>query len=191
MPKEPRHGNIRGFDDVTRSRSFQGRFGRMFRNLPPADFERDHLMKLGERMISKAKLVAEGREDAAESKIPAGYTYLGQFIAHDLTFDPVSSLQRDNDPDALVNYRTPRFDLDCIYGRGPADQPYLYDDDKCRFLLGELLEDGRTQDLQRNVKFRAIIADPRNDENVIISQLHAIFLRFHNRLAFGHGCRCR
>ena len=60
--------------------------------------------------------------------IPSGYTYLGQFIDHDITFDPVSSLQRQNDPDALHNFRTPRFDLDSVYGRGPADQPYMYDE---------------------------------------------------------------
>ena len=41
--------------------------------------------------------------DAEEnSGIPAGYTYLGQFIDHDITFDPTSSLDRQNDPDALV-----------------------------------------------------------------------------------------
>jgi hypothetical protein len=27
-------------------------------------------------------------------KIPAGYTYFGQFVDHDITFDPVSSFQR-------------------------------------------------------------------------------------------------
>ena len=26
--------------------------------------------------------------------VPAGYTYLGQFIDHDITFDPVSRLTR-------------------------------------------------------------------------------------------------
>ena len=62
-------------------------------------------------------------------RIPAGFTYLGQFIDHDLTFDPASSLQKQNDPDALVDYRTPAFDLDNIYGRGPDDQPYLYQAD--------------------------------------------------------------
>jgi Animal haem peroxidase len=187
MPKEPRHGNIRGFDDVTRSRSFQGRFGRMFRNLPPAEFERQDLMKLGKKMMSDAQVVPEGQRDPAESKIPAGYTYLGQFVAHDLTFDPASSLQHDNDPDALVDYRTPRFDLDCLYGRGPVDQPYLYDEEKLRFLLGELLADKRTRDVPRNVNFRAIVADPRNDENIIVCQMHAVFMRFHNRLASRAG----
>jgi hypothetical protein len=33
-------------------------------------------------------------------------------------------LQRQNDPDALTDCRTPTLDLDNLYGRGPADQPY-------------------------------------------------------------------
>src|ERR1041384_7998521 len=71
--------------------------------------------------------------------IPAGYTYFGQFIDHDLTFDPNSSLQKQNDPDALEDFRTPRFDLDNIYGRGPDDQPYMYAADGKKFLLGRSL----------------------------------------------------
>jgi hypothetical protein len=51
---------------------------------------------------------------------------MGQFIDHDITFDPLPSLERQNDPDALHNLR-PRFDLDSVAGRGPADQPYLYE----------------------------------------------------------------
>ena len=39
----------------------------------------------------------------------------------------MSQLQRDNDPSALIDFRTPRFDLDSVYGAGPAAQPYLYD----------------------------------------------------------------
>jgi hypothetical protein len=42
------------------------------------------------------------------SNIPAGYTYFGQFIDHDVTFDPASSLMRQNDPNGLYNFRTPR-----------------------------------------------------------------------------------
>jgi Animal haem peroxidase len=174
---------MRGADDPTRSRSFTGLFGRMFRNLPPAEFEEKALMDLGAAMISEEAAVPEGQPDPRDSKTPAGYTYLGQFIAHDITFDPASSLQRDSDPDALEDYRTPRFDLDSIYGRGPADQPYLYKDD-AHLALGELLDNKKDYDVPRvQSTDRAIIGDPRNDENVLISQLHAMFLRFHNQLA--------
>ena len=60
---------------------------------------------------SPDRMTAPGPPEENEA-IPSGYTYLGQFIDHDITFDPVSSLQRQNDPDALHNFRTPRFDLD-------------------------------------------------------------------------------
>jgi len=62
-------------------------------------------------------------QDGDNQDIPAGYTYLGQFIDHDITFDPVSSLQRQNDPDALLNFRTPRFDLDSVYGSSCGPEP--------------------------------------------------------------------
>src|SRR5678810_531990 len=83
-------------------------------------------------------------KDNEESGIPALYTYLGQFIDHDITFDPTSSLQKQNDPEALVDFRTPRLDLDCVYGRGPADQPYMFEPDGLRFRLGaDLTRNGR------------------------------------------------
>ena len=122
--------------------------------------------------------------------IPAGYTYFGQFIDHDLTFDPNSSLQKQNDPDATEDFRTPRLDLDSIYGRGPDDQPYLYKDHQSdgggiRFLLGRRTDDPaieRPGELPRNVEGRSLTGDPRNDENDIICQIQAIFLNFHNRV---------
>src|SRR6185295_13620350 len=171
MPRP--HGTVRGFDSVLKSRNFEGRFGRMFRNLPAAGFDPRDLLELGATMIS-AK--------TEDSNVPAGYAYFGQFLGHDITFDPASSLQHDNDPDALVDFRTPRFDLDSVYGRGPVDQPYLYEKDDSCFLLGDLLDNNEDVDVPRAATERAIIADPRNDENVIVSQLHAIFLRFHNRM---------
>src|SRR5438067_1933758 len=78
-------------------------------------------------------------DDEENQGIDAGFTYLGQFIDHDLTFDPMSSLQKHNDPDALTDFRTPRFDLDSLYGRGPDDQPYLFEDDGVHFKLGRPL----------------------------------------------------
>jgi hypothetical protein len=124
--------------------------------------------------------------DDEESGIPALYTYLGQFIDHDITFDPNSSLQKQDDPDALTDFRTPALDLDNVYGRGPDDQPYLYDDGGQRFLLGDPLQGGapNATDLPRNgaTTRRALIGDPRNDENVIVSQLQGLFHRFHNRM---------
>lgn len=168
----------------------------MFRTLPPAKFDEDDLRSLANIMIAdhEAEPTPETEPDDEENRgISAGYTYLGQFIDHDLTFDPASSLDKQNDPDALEDFRTPRFDLDSVYGRGPNDQPYLYEDNGVRMLLGEPLTgsvdhakkaDEGTRDLPRNNprggRARALIGDPRNDENVIVSQLHATMLRFHN-----------
>lgn len=76
--------------------------------------------------IANDPAIIQQLETQFDSDIPAGYTYFGQFIDHDITFDPASSLMRKNDPNGLFNFRTPRLDLDNVYGAGPDDQPYLY-----------------------------------------------------------------
>jgi len=181
---------IRGLMSTTHSPLFQGRFGRLFRSLHPASFGATeaenikNLTTLGTKMTGTFDPPTDGK-DPEESGIPALYTYLGQFIDHDLTFDPASSLQAQDDPDALTDFRTPAFDLDNIYGRGPDDQPYMYANDGKSFLLGDPLTGGdpNATDLPRNsaTPARALIGDPRNDENTIVSQLQGLFHRFHNR----------
>ena len=196
------HGNLAEPDDPPVA---QGRFARMFMKgpMPPDDAK---LNALGVTMFRAADDAADSGDD---SPIPAGYTYLAQFIDHDLTFDPISSLKRKNDVEDLIDFRSPRFDLDSLYGTGPEDNPYLYaPDDKARLrlmLLGRVLgthpdgppKDKTPRDVPRTTPpdvtittpiwsppgGRAIVGDPRNDENVIIAQLHALFLRFHNRIA--------
>lgn len=186
-----KHGiPLRGLMSTKTSALFQGRFGRMFRSLHPAAFGSTeaenitNLTKLADAMSADFDPPKDGKDDE-ESGIPALYTYLGQFIDHDITFDPASSLQKQNDPDALIDFRTPTFDLDNVYGRGPDDQPYMYDGGNS-FLLGDPIQGGdpNAKDLPRNNANprRALIGDPRNDENVIVSQLQGIFLRFHNRI---------
>jgi hypothetical protein len=202
--RRPHGADIRGLSLAPRSLLFSGPFGRIFRALLPADFgpndtaSEEALTALGTAMVADPDPAKDG-PDAEESGIPAAYTYFGQFIDHDLTFDPASSLQRQDDPDALVDFRTPRFDLDSVYGRGPDDQPYLYADGR-HFLFGEALTGSAlgqvltAKDLPRsrakvvdpNAQARAIIGDPRNDENVIVSQLQGLMLRFHDNLASNH-----
>lgn len=157
-----------------------GRFGRMFPYLPV----RDPGVAAIDALVAAMQRAGNGKDNR---RIPAGYTYLGQFIDHDITFDTTSRFERDNDPvDALVSARTPRFDLDSLYGSGPADQPFLYDWSNdhpgVRLLLTRSphVSDRARMDLQRNEQERALIGDPRNDENLIVSQLHLLFLRFHN-----------
>ena len=186
-----KHGlPLRGLMSTKDSPLFEGRFGRMFRALPAASFGSTaaenvaNLTKLADAMSAKFEPPRDGKDDE-ESGIPALYTYFGQFIDHDITFDPASSLQKQNDPDALLDFRTPAFDLDNVYGRGPDDQPYMYDGGPS-FLLGDPIQGGGdpgASDLPRNQarRKRALIGDPRNDENSIVSQLQGLFLRFHNR----------
>ena len=217
-PRSAAHGGgVRGAVLPRRSSQFEGAFGRMFRTLPPAEFSQHALKELAGdgisagRITSKPEATPDGKlpiaaeenphtkiHDAEENTgIAAGYTYFGQFIDHDITFDPASSLQKQNDPDALVDFRTPRLDLDCLYGRGPDDQPYMYESNGNKFLLGKALTEGgqpsNARDLPRhhwdetiNGKVepfaRALIGDKRNDENTIVSQLQSAMMQLHNRL---------
>ena len=70
------------------------------------------------RKVARAMVVGGG----GAGDVPAGYTYLGQFIDHDLTMD-VSRVRLGADitPAELVQHRSPSLDLDSLYGAGPAD----------------------------------------------------------------------
>lgn len=182
-----RHGAhaTRGLDDVPRSTLYEGRFGRIFRTLPPfrPKVPNDDFVLLTSTMLELQNDEAPGEDSRDNVKISSGFTYLGQFIDHDLTFDPNSKLQRENDPNALRNFRTPRFDLDNIYGNGPDDNPFLYDarpENRGKLLIGK--NDFGEDDQPRNAQETALVGDPRNDENLIISQLQLVFLKFHNKV---------
>jgi hypothetical protein len=123
------------------------------------------------------------------TRIHAGFTYFGQFVDHDLTFDPTSTLGRRNLPEELPDFRSPRFDLDSLYGSGPMDDAFMYDwdtdeDRGVKLLVGHNPEGQgfAAEDLPRNEQERALIGDPRNDENLIIAQLVLLFIRFHNKV---------
>jgi hypothetical protein len=94
------------------------------------------------------------------------------------------------DPTGEISLRTPRLDLDSLYGSGPRDQPFLYestdvDNREVKLLVGATRPFngmGTLPDLPRNQQQRALIGDPRNDEHVIVAQLHLLFIRFHNKV---------
>ena len=126
-----------------------------------------------------------GHDD--DSAIPAGVTYLGQFIVHDVSFDAASDATRVIDASQLSNLRTARLDLDSVYGRGPLDQPYLYerlpsgDTAGPRLLFGHRLNPVDVpRDTSGPVTGRALIGDPRNDDHLLLSQMHLAFIAFHN-----------
>jgi Animal haem peroxidase len=129
------------------------------------------------------------------SQIPAGFTYLGQFIDHDLTFDKTNVMLGQNvSPAQLLQARSPSLDLDSLYGAGPSDpeSAKFYKDDR-HLKVGKTSADGGEParngfDLPRGAgntaakKRKAIIPDPRNDENLAVAQTHLAMIRFHNRV---------
>jgi hypothetical protein len=108
----------------------------------------------------------------------AGMTFIGQFIDHDLTFDATSRLGVATEPTTSPNGRSARFDLDSVYGGGPVIQPELYDPAYPIKLKVE--SGGQFEDLPRRADHSAVIGDVRNDSNLVVSGLHAAFLKFHN-----------
>jgi hypothetical protein len=130
------------------------------------------------------------------SQIPAGFTYLGQFIDHDLTFDRTSVMLGANiSPAAMLQGRSPSLDLDSLYGAGPQDpeSAKFYEADGLHLKVGKTVAAGGIPakngfDLPRGAgntvakKRKAIIPDPRNDENLVVAQTHLALMRFHNRV---------
>ncbi|GAA1170939.1 peroxidase family protein [Pseudonocardia alaniniphila] len=153
------------------------------------------------------------------STIPAVYTYLGQFVDHDITAntDRPNEIGHVTDADLhpalpadviknLRNLRVPALDLDSVYGDGPTfpggpqtEAASLYDGITLKLGRIALMSKPGTPpiqgariplqaDLERDVPrgvgdnpLQAGIGDARNDENLIVAQLHVAFLRFHNR----------
>ncbi|HMP04580.1 MAG TPA: heme peroxidase family protein, partial [Gemmatales bacterium] len=131
---------------------------------------------------------------AGDSDLPAGFTYLGQFVDHDITFDRTDGIPDGSlEPKDIEQGRSPALELDSVYGRGPKHSPELYEADGVRLRIGTTT--GRAlfgvtksfpNDLPRHPESdpahpkQAIIGDPRNDENLIVAQTHLAFLKFHN-----------
>jgi hypothetical protein len=106
-------------------------------------------------------------------------TFLGQFLDHDMTFDTASPLGQPVVPENSPNTRTPLLDLDSVYGGGPTASPNLYQSDRIKLRIES---GGLFEDLPRESNGRAIIADPRNDENAIIAGIQAAMILAHNRI---------
>jgi len=144
----------------------------MFPDSPGATFDDDRLLALG---IEGS--ICDGGACDTESHVEAGQPFFGQYLAHDLTADR-SPLRAQGDLDTLRNIRSPRANLESLYGGGPVGSPYLFDQaDPVKLLLGA---DGR--DLPRNQQGIALIGDPRNDVHSFMTGLQVAFIHGHNRL---------
>ncbi|GLZ35391.1 ovoperoxidase [Lentzea sp. NBRC 105346] len=129
------------------------------------------------RLITNPELSPNNRDNPFHT---AGTTFLGQFIDHDFTFDMHSKLAVPATPEQSPNTRNPTLSLDSVYGAGPIGSPQLYETSDRAKLRVE--SGGAFEDVPRRSDGVAIIADPRNDENMIISGLQAAFIKFHNNV---------
>jgi heme peroxidase len=179
------------------------------KHLPAADAAEVDNTVAALNALGNAMIEQDPPADLANSPMPPIYTYWGQFVDHDLTAatdndskisirdTPLPPLDPDEVRDLLKNARNPAVNLDSVYGDGPfapppasgaVAVPYQVGD-KAKLQLGQLTAvnvgvdippvDDLTRDLPRVAKV-AQIGDGRNDENLIVAQLHVAFLKFHN-----------
>ncbi len=120
--------------------------------------------------------------DTLEGPADAGMTFFGQFLDHDVTLDASSAIGTVADPRNIRNIRTPNLDLDCVYGDGPEASPHLYTNVGGHHGFMLFGRQNSPLDLARNCKGTALIGDPRNDENIFVSQVQGAFICLHNIL---------
>ncbi|HEY5932633.1 MAG TPA: peroxidase family protein, partial [Nitrospira sp.] len=187
----------------TRPRFPDDVFSRMFPGLPPyapgTDEARKQAEDLGVKggiidaldplMDAKDSIANPGPKNPDNPNMTAGVTFFGQFLDHDLTLTLKAPLLEQTHPRRTTNFRTAEFDLDSLYGNGQDGSPELYDtssgDIKFRVEAipgseGVSRKGVARYDLPRDPNNNAIIADSRNDENVVLSQFHLAMLKFHN-----------
>jgi hypothetical protein len=179
---------------IAETRKF--RFSRLGEQGEPVD---DALrMALATAMTSGAN-----QPDSSGPPIPAGFTYLGQFIDHDLTLDnTAAALGEDVTVAELIQGRSPALDLDNLYGRGPQNpEDRKFYSDAIHLKVGTTAPaEFPANDPLTNREFEgfdlprvgvgsskaerraALIPDRRNDENLAVAQTHLAFIRFHNRV---------
>ena len=163
----------------------------MFSQLPAASWPAADIDLLSTKLIAEEETepTPEGQADDEENNdIDAGFTYVGQFIDHDLTLDPrPDDLTTPIDPSSLPNCAHPGLRPRLGVRQRASRSPQLYKADGVHLKLGAPLTGSSTDagavDLPRDATGQALLGDPRNDENRIVAQLHSIFLRFHNLLA--------
>jgi hypothetical protein len=147
----------------------------MFEDLPALEVGDESLHVLG-RPGGPCDVGAEFTDDE-DGEVAAIWPFFGQFIAHDITADR-SPLGHRANPEQIRNFRTPRANLEGLYGAGPVGSPYLYARaDPAMLLLGP-----SGVDVPRNQEGIALVGDPRNDVHLFMGQIQVAFIKLHNRL---------
>lgn len=144
--------------------------------------------------------------------IPSGYTYLLQFVAHDLVHSAIPLSVVGGLSGDTANVRRAALKLETLFGGGPVGSPSVYaldaanDERRTKLRLGRMR--WKDKSVETGCPFRdiartpaenvtgidrsiagmrvalteALIADPRNDDHAIMSQLTALFALLHNGL---------
>lgn len=145
-------------------------------------------------------------------RIPSGYTYLLQFVAHDLVHSAIPLSVAGSLGADTANARRVPLRLETLFGSGPVGSPFVYaqdtpnDERRTKLRLGRMR--WKDKAVEASCPFRdiartpaenvtgidrsiaghrvalteALIADPRNDDHAIMSQLTALFALLHNGL---------
>ena len=153
-------------------------FGELFPNLPEYSVADDALSALAETMRDRAPGAPTGDNlfyDAAGTLtdvVPAGMTYVGQFLDHDITLDRTLLTDANTQLAPTRNGRQNAINLDSVYEGAPRDG------DKLLLVTNQF----GVLDIPRDQNGFAIIGDFRNDENLVLLPVHLGIIRFHNAL---------
>ena len=154
-----------------------GGYSRLFPDLPPLERENEALLSLG-----AAGGVCDGGEACADAaQTAAGWPMFGQYVAHDISADR-SPIAARAEVERVVSFRSPRANLESLYGSGRIGSPFLFRADDPDLLLLGTNDRGEPDDVPRNSQGIALIGDPRNDVHLFVSQLQVAMIRVHNCL---------
>jgi hypothetical protein len=178
--------------------------------------------RLSRRMDAKLQWPAHADptlERWENPRIPSGYTYLLQFVAHDLVHSAIPLSVAGALGADTANARRSALKLETLFGSGPVGSPFVYaldapnDERRTKLRLGRMRwkENGaeagcpfrdiarapaenvtgidRSIAGKRAALTEALIADPRNDDHAVMSQLTTLFALLHNGLVDIVRCR--